>query len=120
MKCHFRILRLVPEYALDVQVQIPAALCAIRNFIREHDTHPDPWLSTTPSRHGSPKYDGDDLDPQVHAGTEGNNDRRDEIATAMWEDYQAKHMEMSLDEEETEDGGDDDDDDDDDNDDDTM
>jgi hypothetical protein len=54
------------------------------------------------------------MDPQVHAGTEGNNDRQDEIATAMSEDYQARHMEMGLDEEETEDSGDDDDNDDDD------
>jgi hypothetical protein len=93
-----------------VQVQILAALCAIHNFIHEHDTPPDPWLSTTPSRHGSPEYDGDDMmNPQVYAGTEGNNDRWDEIATAMWEDYQARRMEMGLDEEETDDSGDGDD-----------
>jgi hypothetical protein len=116
MKHRFRILRLAPEYTLDMQVQIPAALCAIHNFIREHDTPLDPRLSTTPSRHGSPKYDGDDMNPQVHAGTEGNNNRWDEIATAMWEDYQARRMEMGLDEEETDDSGDGDDDNDNDND----
>jgi hypothetical protein len=88
MKRRFRILRLAPEYALDVQVQIPAALCVIHNFIHEHDTPPDPRLSTTPSHHGSPEYDDDDMmNPQVHAGTEGNNNRQDEIVTAMWEDY---------------------------------
>jgi hypothetical protein len=49
------------------------------------------------------------MDPQVHAG---NNDRWDKIVMAMW-DYQARCIEMGLDEEETEDSGDDDDDDDD-------
>jgi hypothetical protein len=111
MKHHFQILQLAPEYTLYMQVQIPAALCAIHNFIHEHDTPPDPWLSTTPSRHGSPEYDGDDMNPQVHAGTEGNNNRQDEIVMVMWEDYQARHMEMGLDEEETDDSGDGDDDD---------
>jgi hypothetical protein len=33
------------------------------------------------------------MHPQVHAGTEGNNNRWDEIVMAMWEDYQARHME---------------------------
>jgi hypothetical protein len=110
MKHHFQILQLVPEYALDVQVQILAALCVIHNFIHEHNTPPDTWLSTTPSHHGSSKYNGDNMDSQVHAGTEGNNNRQDEIVMVMWEDYQTRCMEMGLDEEETEDSGDDDDD----------
>jgi hypothetical protein len=50
------------------------------------------------------------MDPQVHAGTKGKNHRWDEIAMAMWEDYQARHNEMGLDEEETQDSGDGDDD----------
>jgi hypothetical protein len=41
------------------------------------------------------------MDPQVHTGTKGNNNRQDEIAIAMWEDYQARHMEIGLDEEDT-------------------
>jgi hypothetical protein len=101
------------EYALDMQVQILAALCVIHNFIREHNTPPDPQLSTTPSCHGSPEYDSDDINPQVHAGTEENNNRQDEIVTAMWEDYQARRMEMGLDEEETDYSGNGDDNDDD-------
>jgi hypothetical protein len=48
----------------------------IHNFIHEHDTPPDPWLTTTPNHHGSPEYDGDNMDPQVYAGTEGNTRRR--------------------------------------------
>jgi hypothetical protein len=87
----------MPEYTLDVQVQIPAALYTIHNCIREHDTPPDPQLSTTPSHHGSPEYDDDDMNPQVYAG-KGNNNRWDEIVIVMWEDYQARCMEMGLDE----------------------
>jgi len=33
LKWRFRILLLAPEYGLDVQAQIPTALCAIHNFI---------------------------------------------------------------------------------------
>jgi hypothetical protein len=35
-KC-FRILRIGPECNLEIQAQIPAALCAIHNFIQEHN-----------------------------------------------------------------------------------
>jgi len=37
LKCHFQILLLAPEYDLNVQAQIPTALCAIHNFICVHD-----------------------------------------------------------------------------------
>jgi hypothetical protein len=37
LKRHFRILLLAPEYNVDIQSRIPAALCALHNFIRTHD-----------------------------------------------------------------------------------
>ncbi|KIJ57598.1 hypothetical protein HYDPIDRAFT_104069, partial [Hydnomerulius pinastri MD-312] len=36
-KCHFYILLLAPEYNIDIQAHIPAALCTIHNFIHTHD-----------------------------------------------------------------------------------
>ena len=36
LKQHFRILLLAPEYSLEIQAWIPAALCAIHNFICTH------------------------------------------------------------------------------------
>ena len=37
LKCRFRILVSPPEYSMGVQAQIPAALCALHNFIRHSD-----------------------------------------------------------------------------------
>jgi hypothetical protein len=38
LKKHFKILLLSPAYGMDIQAQIPAALCALCNFIREHES----------------------------------------------------------------------------------
>ena len=37
LKKRFRILLIGPEYDITIQVQIPAALCAIHNFIHIHN-----------------------------------------------------------------------------------
>jgi hypothetical protein len=41
LKKHFKILLLPPAYGIDIQAQIPAALCALQNFIREHKSDDD-------------------------------------------------------------------------------
>ena len=38
IKQKFQILLLAPKYDLDLQIRLPAALCAIHNFTREHDS----------------------------------------------------------------------------------
>ena len=38
LKRCFQILLVAPEYSLEIQAQIPAALCAIHNFIRTYET----------------------------------------------------------------------------------
>ncbi|KAH7917939.1 hypothetical protein BV22DRAFT_1025469 [Leucogyrophana mollusca] len=37
LKRHLRILLLAPEYGLDIQGRVPAALCAIHNFLRHYN-----------------------------------------------------------------------------------
>ncbi|KAF8834555.1 hypothetical protein BDN67DRAFT_871777, partial [Paxillus ammoniavirescens] len=37
LKRRFRLLLLAPEYSLDIQARIPAALCTVHNFILVHD-----------------------------------------------------------------------------------
>ena len=37
LKRRFHILLLAPEYDMDVQAKVPPALCALHNFIRQHD-----------------------------------------------------------------------------------
>jgi hypothetical protein len=38
IKCQWHILQLPPEYSMEVQACIPAALCALHNFICRSDT----------------------------------------------------------------------------------
>ena len=37
LKWCFRILLLAPEYDMDMQARVPPALCALHNFIHQHD-----------------------------------------------------------------------------------
>jgi hypothetical protein len=82
---------LAPQYSLAIQARIPAALAAIHNFICEHsDADDDNPLkmnggnmvnasheSHDEDRDDGPTFNDDDVD-----------ERRDQIARAMWDDYQ--------------------------------
>ena len=45
LKHRFCILLLAPEYSLEIQAWIPAALCAVHNFIQVHDSNKGEHLS---------------------------------------------------------------------------
>ena len=93
LKKWFHILLLPPEYTLEIQAWIPATLCAIHNFIWEHD----------PSEREIP---GGDIPSNLRGGRENTggfddtNDeldvRRDRIADVMWSDYQRILEERGL------------------------
>ena len=81
LKGHFWILLLAPEYSLEIQARIPAALCAIHNFIRIHDSVDE--ATNTSGDHG----DGgtfDDHAAEVAPGSDGPSARQDQIAQEMW------------------------------------
>ena len=80
-----QILLLAPEYSMEIQAQIPAALCAINNFIHTHDTdvsltEPE-FMDYTPNDH--------DHNASVAAAAEADHSsgRCDIIAQQMWDDY---------------------------------
>lgn len=96
LKQRFRILLLPPAFGLDIQARIPASLSALHNFIRVWD--PD---------EGSLPEDAED-DPHSFANAQGDineggideqkgSDRRDQIALAMWEDYQRVCQDRGID-----------------------
>jgi hypothetical protein len=110
---------------MEIQAQIPAALCTMHNYIRVHD----------PTNGNLPADDGDDEDgyledgpadvlteDEVAAMEDNGYDfcqgaaMRDRIAAAMWTQYQCIVVECGLegldimDSEEDEDTGDDDED----------
>ena len=95
LKRRFRILRIPPEYGMGVQAQIPPALAALHNFIRQYDPQEiqmyDDELRDEPL----------ELQMALHPESAGElrtvsvtpnerrqaNERRDKIADDMWEQY---------------------------------
>src|ERR1700733_3755611 len=88
LKKRFRILLIGPEYDITIQAQIPAALCAIHNFIRIHDPQEEELEDNGDTNSGG--HTGDGFARQV-SNIEGNDavtHRRNMIAQAMWSSYQ--------------------------------
>jgi len=90
MKRQWRILQIPPEYSMEVQACLPAALCALHNFICKHD--PDMF---------DHEFDGVPLDDEfdIARGELGDgraDQRRDAITSAMWEDYLAERTRRGL------------------------
>jgi hypothetical protein len=106
LKCHFRILLLAPEYSLEIQAWIPAALAAIHNFIRSHDS--DNYEPHTAN--GDTIHDHSHDKPNPTFTCEEVDKWRDQIALAMWNNYQRVCEERGIgaDESDEPDVGDDD------------
>lgn len=93
MKKRWDILNRAPEYAMPIQAQIPVGLAAVHNFILEYDeTDLESYLDMLADEGTG----GDDVEPgELGDGpiprTEYNRAfaRRDQIAEAMWQSYQA-------------------------------
>ena len=113
LKRHFRILLTAPEYSLEIQAWIPAALCAIHNFIRTHDTDDTDDILTEPEfiDHASDDHDDASIAAAVEADRSSN--RHDIIAQQMWDDYMRICSKRGINEDEEDDDEEDDEDDDD-------
>ena len=92
VKCQFHVLQTPLEYNMDIQARIPTALCAIHNFVRQYD--PDAFFDSELTEGDlSAELGGDELgvlgDGPVDAAERRQADQRhDNIAQEMWEDYQ--------------------------------
>jgi hypothetical protein len=90
LKRRFRILILPPEYDMGIQARIPAALCALHNFIRRHD--PSDIEDYAEADESSRENTGiGDLSTHAINGAEREraHRKRDQIAKEMWDSYQA-------------------------------
>ena len=85
LKRRFRILLLAPEYSLEIQARIPAALSNLHNFISIHNPHDQP-ISNTASN-AVQMYDEDDGDIPVVGAQDDVDLCWDRIAQDMWDDY---------------------------------
>jgi hypothetical protein len=90
LKRCFRILVYPAEIDMDLQARIPAALAAIHNFIRIHD--PDELTSFTEPADLERGFVSGELAAGLTRTAERRwaNVRRDDIAAAMWVQYQAE------------------------------
>jgi hypothetical protein len=103
MKRRWRLLQFPPEYDMDIQARIPAALCALHNFMRQYD--PDeifnPDFLDGYENGGGIDADGD-MEEEIDEALAGSlaegpvnaaerrraESLRDQIAQEMWRDYQ--------------------------------
>lgn len=92
LKHRFHILLLGPEYQYSIQAQIPAALCAIHNFIHIHiPSKEDSEISGAEEQYNQQADAGNDVMHDI-GFQESTNDavvaRHDRIAAEMWTSYQ--------------------------------
>ena len=87
LKRCFRILLLPPEYNLETQARIPAALCVLHNFILTHDAIDVQMDEDDSDEDEALAANINDDDPIVIQ--QGTNAWRDHIAQEMWDEYQA-------------------------------
>jgi hypothetical protein len=87
---------LAPQYSLEIQARIPAALAAIHNYIREHsdtdDDNPLTWKTNGDTVRVNATHDNsnnpEDDDGGLTFDDDDVDERRDQIAQAMWNSYQ--------------------------------
>lgn len=88
LKRRFKILVYPPEISINLQARLPPALAAIHNFIRDLDpTDLNDFHEAEDIQPGWRSGDLADGLPQ-RAERERANNRRDDIANAMWVQYQ--------------------------------
>jgi len=85
---------------MSIQAWIPAALCAIHNFISIHDPANEIIYADDDNTHNTP-VDHVDVAP---ATADRPSARLDHIAQEMWEDYLVVCLERGISDEEDESG----------------
>ena len=95
LKHKFHILLIAPEYSLEIQARIPAALATVHNFIRYHEPGEDEIINNEEPIGGMVENDDDDAE-WTDGGVGEQGVRRDSVASVMWEQYQSKHVNWGL------------------------
>ena len=90
LKHKFWILLIAPEYSLDIQAHIPAALAAILNFICHYEPGEDEVINNEEPISGMVENDDDDAE-WTDGGVGEQDARRDSISSVMWEQHQSEY-----------------------------
>lgn len=102
VKRQWRVLQQPVEYSMDVQARVPAALCALHNFI--HRRNPGIYDEELQDQQWARRVEGEEdvaygelADGPADAAERQRADaRRDAIAHAMWEDYVVECTQRGL------------------------
>ena len=90
------MLLLAPEYSLDIQAQIPTALCAIHNFIHIHDSDEGELLETRDLHNQDHNIFSEvSIEEEEELGIEMSA-KWYQIAQAMWLNYQQVLIEADV------------------------
>jgi hypothetical protein len=96
LKWWFQILIIAPEYNLEVQAQISVALCAIHNFIQEHDPNEGELEERRDMFDEDSGNDGMPTMPTPKSKTVVTSSLRNQIAQDMWNQYQEVLTERGM------------------------
>jgi hypothetical protein len=94
IKNRWAILTRPPEYDMDIQARVPAAMAALHNFILEHDSIEWDDILDMDFEDANPgTRHGNDFGELARGATTQHEKtrpeaQRDEIAQAMWEVYE--------------------------------
>lgn len=90
LKRKWRILQLPPEYKMEIQARIPAALCAIHNFIQDLD--PEMFFKPEFEAYRQAQM-GEDDDVELFGDLgEGVVDAAEQCRAEVWQDQIAEEM----------------------------
>jgi hypothetical protein len=99
-KC-FKILTLPPAYGMDIQARILAALCALHNFIKEHESDNNDQTLNQDSMAGIESDDNTIFEQAAGLDIIDKDNimavKRDAIAQSIWGDYQQRILGRHLD-----------------------
>jgi hypothetical protein len=87
VKRRFALIAICPKYTLDVQALLVAAICALHNFIRIHDPDDIDDLDLLAELERRSLRRHRDSGAITRAERDRAEQRRDEIAHAMWRQY---------------------------------
>jgi hypothetical protein len=92
LKRRFRILKLAPEYRMDIQNRLPAALCALHNFIKIHDPDDPIEMQEMDNENEDVPLMIPEVEPEAGGGAGANQNQaialRNRIADELWAQYQ--------------------------------
>lgn len=103
LKAKWAVLTGPPEYNMEIQARVPPAMAALHNFILKHDSAEWDDILDVGANDPNPGTCGQDANNNVgqlavgladHAEKAHSEARRDDIAAAMWESYQALLLEQ--------------------------